>query len=762
MAIVSGNGQTGTVGHDLPKPLVVLVRDAQDNPVPNQVVNFVITAGGGSVFAGANSTNADGIAQERWTLGTSTADSQVVEVRAVDNVTGEPRTFARFVATALADAPAALSIVRGSAQSGPLGAPLADSAVVRLADRHGNGTPGKVISWTVLAGGGSVAQDSSLTDPSGLAATGWALGTRLDTMHVLQAGWAGLPAVTFTATPMMPGGATLTKLAGDAQTATVGQLLAEALVVRVVLPGGRFAQGVDVTWSTSVGSLAATGTKTDSEGTVGAWWTLGGPAGGQTASATVPGLDPVTFSATGVPSAPAAILIVQGDAQLAFVQSPLSDSVVVRVEDAFGNRTPGVTITWTVLAGGGSVYPGSPDTDGEGQVGAMWVLGPSEGTNRIQVGTGDVSAGVEATGVTGLVVIAGGGGHTCGLTIWAAYCWGYDEFGQLGDCTSGGLRTTPVAVSGGITFAALTTGRHHTCGLTGTGTAYCWGYNRLGQLGDGTTTNRAAPAAVTGGLAFAALTAGHSHTCGLTSTGTAYCWGYNPHGAVGNGTTTDTPVPVTVNGGLTFTALTAQNDFTCGLTSTGAAYCWGANGFGQLGDDTHTDRTAPVAVVGGLTLSALAPGYSHTCGLTEAGTAYCWGNNGEGALGDGGVTYLGSTTPVAVSGGITFTALTAGGYAWGSPIPRALDHTCGLTSTGTGYCWGSNLHGAIGDPTSAERALSPVPISGGLAFTALTAGVFHTCGLTAAGTAYCWGYNASGQLGDGTTSNRSSPVRSWP
>jgi hypothetical protein len=219
--IVSGNGQTDTVGQELPGALVVAAKDAKGQPVPRHVITFVVTAGGGKVFGGANSTNRDGIAYVRWTLGTSTADSQVVEVRAVDSTSGQPKVFARFEATAVPDVPTTLSIVSGNAQTGALGEPLADSAVTRLADQYGNGTPGEVVSWLVLTGGGSVTPESTTTGPSGRAATQWTLGMRPDTTHVLLASTFvntggdldPILMATFTATPRLPIG-TVTRASG--------------------------------------------------------------------------------------------------------------------------------------------------------------------------------------------------------------------------------------------------------------------------------------------------------------------------------------------------------------------------------------------------------------------------------------------------------------------------------------------------------------------------------------------------------------------
>src|SRR5881396_3412222 len=178
-----------------------------------------------------------------------------------------------------------------------------------------------------------------------------------------------------------------------------------------------------------------------------------------------------------------------------------------------------------------------------------------------------------------------------------------------------------------------------------------------------------------------AVAAGQWHTCGLTTDGAAYCWGRGASGQLGNGSTTDSPNPVAVSGGLTFSALTTGNDHTCGLTTSRAAYCWG-----RMSPLYPLDEV-PVAIPGGLSFIALASGNAHACAVTTSGAAYCWGFGGDGQFGNGSTTdSADSPIPVAVSGGLSFTAL-AGGDG----------HTCGLTTSGAAYCWGSNSFGQLGD-----------------------------------------------------------------
>jgi alpha-tubulin suppressor-like RCC1 family protein len=347
--------------------------------------------------------------------------------------------------------------------------------------------------------------------------------------------------------------------------------------------------------------------------------------------------------------------------------------------------------------------------------------------------------------------------NTCAVTTrGAGYCWGSNLNGMLGAGAADSLKQsakpiydTPMPVDGGLSFAVLSGGFEHTCGVTPGGAAYCWGANFNGQLGKGDTTASPTPVAVAGGLTFNAVSAGVDHSCGLATGGAIYCWGDNYNGELGNGAISYVnSSPVRVSGESSFVAVAAGYQYSCGLTTAGAAYCWGDNNYGELGTGDSTSSAVPVPVAGGLVFRALSVGYLHACGLTPDGAAYCWGGNFEGELGNG--TTQGSTRPVAVSGNLSFASISAGQWA-----------TCGVTTTGVAYCWGYNGYGQLGNAAATLTLApnsTPLPVSGGLTFTTVGTGYLHTCGVTPQGAAYCWGDNSEGELGDGSTAIHPTPV----
>jgi alpha-tubulin suppressor-like RCC1 family protein len=256
------------------------------------------------------------------------------------------------------------------------------------------------------------------------------------------------------------------------------------------------------------------------------------------------------------------------------------------------------TAPWPVASGSVrfvSLAAGAYHTCGLTALGAAYCWG----VNRV----GSVGDGTRIDRYTP-VPVSGGltfvslsvGAHACGLTAsGAAYCWGWNAFGELGDGTTTD-RLTPVPVAGGLTFSMLSSSINHMCGITRAGAAYCWGWNALGQLGDGTTTNRSTPVPVSGGLTFVAVTAGYGgYSCALTTAGVAYCWGDNRQGQLGDGTTAVHTTPVAVAGNIKFTSVSLAWLHACGISNRGLSYCWGRGSYLGDGNPTGT-RLTPVLV----------------------------------------------------------------------------------------------------------------------------------------------------------------------
>ena len=310
-----------------------------------------------------------------------------------------------------------------------------------------------------------------------------------------------------------------------------------------------------------------------------------------------------------------------------------------------------------------------------------------------------------------IVGTSAGYNHTCVVDDnGRVYCWGYNSQGQLGNGASGTTNNpfpTAVVTTGPLSsrqVVKVNGGDSHTCAVTADGNVYCWGGNNYGQLGIGGTASSFVPveidmSGVTAGKNFIDVSAGYAHTCALASDGTAYCWGFNGHGQLGDNSPTlaDSTVPVLVAGGLRFSQISAGDEHSCGVTFSGRVYCWGYNQQGQVGNASLVDTRAPTAVdtsgvLAGLTVSKVAAGYRHTCVLAEQ-DAYCWGNNDAGQLGNGEV-FVTHTTPVAVvkTGTLNGKAL--------SDIATGRYSSCAVATPGTGgdvLCWGKNDDGQLGD-----------------------------------------------------------------
>ncbi len=330
--------------------------------------------------------------------------------------------------------------------------------------------------------------------------------------------------------------------------------------------------------------------------------------------------------------------------------------------------------------------------------------------------------------------ISAGDSTGCGIsTAGRAYCWGMGRHGELGNGLPGDA-SKPGIVSSTVTFTSVSVGGSHACGIATSGIAYCWGSDQFGQLGDARLVNSTTPIPVATGngpTVFASISAGFRHTCGVTASGDAYCWGDNTFGQVGDGSSGAgdfVDMPTLVVGGLSFASISAGGDHTCGITTGGAAFCWGDNTVGQLGNGSVGGASVvPTSVAGAPAFTRISAstgtrtippfpalpipfklfGRGHTCALTAAGAVWCWGDDTDLQLGrgqyTGGSGLSGSAQQVSNGekpGSAVFTSISTGSRS-----------SCAVANDGNAYCWGSNVHGALGNTLQAAFRGQPQKVA---------------------------------------------------
>ena len=295
--------------------------------------------------------------------------------------------------------------------------------------------------------------------------------------------------------------------------------------------------------------------------------------------------------------------------------------------------------------------------------------------------------------------ISAGGEFACGISSdQLLYCWGDDTWGQVGNGSDAAGETPSLATVKSERFMALTAGRRHACALNLAGRAYCWGADTLGQLGDrsGGLMHSTTPIPILDStLVFRSISAGNEHTCGVTTSGSAYCWGEGASGQLGNGVADSSDVPIQVSGNISFASIAAGRRHTCAVDTSGNVHCWGDNALGQLGTGSAGGvQLTPVQVSGAAGFSAIAAGDDHTCGIA-GGQVRCWGQSDFGQLGDGIGTVHQVAAPVTVAG------------LQASSISAGQKHTCAMSTAGVAMCWGNNAWGALGNEFQAAIRATP-------------------------------------------------------
>ncbi len=341
----------------------------------------------------------------------------------------------------------------------------------------------------------------------------------------------------------------------------------------------------------------------------------------------------------------------------------------------------------------------------------------------------------------------------CDIWSWGSNCRivGTVGNGQLGDNTTI-TKLSPVSVVGGFTdWKQISAGFYNSAGVRTSGTAWVWGYNSFGRLGDGTTMSRSSPVSVIGGFTdWCGISAGSAVILGIRSNGTAWAFGgQNANGNLGDNTTVSKSSPVSVVGGFTdWCQVSSGSLHSQALRQNGTAWGWGAGSYGRLGTGNTFNQSSPTSAVGGFTdWCQISAGSYHSLAVRQNGTAWAWGNNTQGRLGDG--TTVSKTSPVSVVGGFTDWCQVSGGQA----------HSLGVRQNGTAWAWGCNGQGRLGDGTTVSK-LSPVSVVGGFTdWCQISASLGnHSLAVRQTGTAWAWGCNTQGQLGDNNSSPRSSPV----
>jgi adhesin/invasin len=557
LTLSAGDNQSATVNTPVAVAPAVLVTDGAGNPVLGVPVSFTVGLGGGNVVGGNAMTDGNGIASPTsWTLGTTAGTNTLVATSA--GLAGSPLTF---TATGTAEAPATITAQSATSQAGRVGIPATTPPSVLVEDQYGNPVPGASVTFQVTAGGGNLTGASATTDQNGAATLGaWTFGKTVTTNTVT---------------------ATVGALAPVAFDATVSFVAAD-VAAGALHACGRSVDGVAYCWGAN---------------------NLGSVGDGNPGARTTP--------------------------------SAISSNSLFTLLSSGADFSCGITTQGSAFCWGANI---------NGELGKG-----SGGSSSVPVA---VAGGHTFTSIATNRI--GGTNHACGIaTGGQLWCWGSNSKGQLGIGTTGGTRNAPVQVDAGNSYVQVAAGGLYSCAIRTGGAAYCWGDNEFGQLGDGSTDARTTPTAVAGGLSFTQLAASQIHTCGLATDGTVYCWGLNGLGRIGQDTIVpESLTPLQVPGLTGIVEIAAGENHTCARDGSGQVWCWGENNAGQLGDGNsgvNVFSSTPVAVTlpGGVSgFASLSAGVYFTCGRGSDDALYCWGDGDSWRLGTGNTTD--ATTPARV------------------------------------------------------------------------------------------------------------------
>jgi alpha-tubulin suppressor-like RCC1 family protein len=591
------------------------VVDAGGNALPGRAVTFSIGGPGGTVAPSVVSTDAEGTATTRWTLGPTLSTY---------TLTATHDTVRRTITlAAVSGAPA--SIARASADSLRVIVGGVASPAVLVTDAAGLPVPDATVRWTPAAGSqvycGMYPDDFvTVSDSLGIARCRvW----RLDqTGPSTATATLGTATTSFSAVALpVPASIAIVSAPDTLQEVRTDTELPSDVVIEVRMSDGTPAIGYPIRFEPGGGSVSPSTALTDANGRASTRWRTTIVPGRTTL---VAALDVATLASR---KSDTTSVRAYGPPVLGFVFAGRSHTCAM---GALGLLCWGSNSSQQAGAAGGA-----PD-----RLLPTWLNGVMHATRYWALGDHSCAQDWQSDGHLHTTIIRS--------------CWG---LGPDGVQTYGGPTQVPSTayqlpgLARTNVDAPVTTrvdGALHGCVMTSLGSVFCVGRNDHGQLGDGTTTDRAAAARVAGvSFVTGALALGESHTCGRSLAGTWMCWGRNDAGQLGDGTAVDRTSPVAISGGAAFVTLAAGVAHTCGLAASGSVYCWGSNANGQLGTGTiGGSASTPKLVLGGRTFVRLAVGDHHTCGSLANGLAYCWGRNDHGQLGDGTTTDRGVPTSI--------------------------------------------------------------------------------------------------------------------
>ena len=337
------------------------------------------------------------------------------------------------------------------------------------------------------------------------------------------------------------------------------------------------------------------------------------------------------------------------------------------------------------------------------------------------------------------------------------WTWGYAGFGQLGDNTTTSKSTPVTTLSGGSNWKQVSAGRNHIAAIKTDGTLWTWGHGTYGQLGDTTATNKSTPVTTfVGGTNWKQVSSSYNHCAAIKTDGTLWTWGRGDSGQLGNDISFDnksTPV-TTFAGGTNWKQVSSGSHHTVAIKTDGTLWTWGSGGYGRLGDNTVTDKKTPVTTfAGGTNWKQVSAGYRHSAAIKTDGTLWTWGRGTLGQLGDNTVTD--KSTPVTTfAGGTNWKQVSTGGAFGGG-------HCAAIKTDGTLWTWGRGTYGQLGDNTTTEKSTPVTTFAGGTNWKQVSSGRSHCAAIKTDGTLWTWGQGGSGRLGDNTTTNKSTPVTTF-